>query len=256
MNSMETKNITVNEPIIMNTETMENPLANSAKLATFSAQELKAALATLEAKKDQDRETYKALVAETVPKAMFKLCRASEIISDAKTETFKFFEDILDLKNQVYGLKEKQQSHTFSTDKEEVIIGYRINDGWDDTVTAGIEKVNNYISSLATNDETAALVKVVFNLLKKDAKGNLKGSRVLELQKLTKDFNNEEFTDGVGIIAASYKPVRSSWFIEASLIDEDGSKIPVPLSMSSVGFLSGYKFDFFSEQIPQADAVE
>ncbi|WP_395049433.1 DUF3164 family protein [Flavobacterium sp.] len=207
-------------------------------------------------KKDQDRDSYKALVAETVPKAIFKLCRASEIISDAKTETFKFFEDILDLKNQVYGLKEKQMSHTFSTDKEEITIGYRINDGWDDTVTAGIEKVQTFISSLSTTPETAALVKVVFSLLKKDAKGNLKGSRVLELQQLTKDFNNEEFTDGVQIIAAAYKPVRSSWFIDASLINDDGTKTSIPLSMSSVDFLSGYKFEFFSEVIPEADATE
>lgn len=219
-------------------------------LSTATPQQLKEALARLEAKKDEDRDSYKALVAETVPKAFFKLCRASEIISEAKTETFKFFEDVLDLKNQVYGLKEKQQSHTFSTDREEITIGYRINDGWDDTVTAGIEKVNKYISSLATNAETAALVNVVFNLLKKDAKGNLKGSRVLELQKLTKDFNSHEFSDGVDIIAASYKPVRSSWFIEASVINEDGSKTNVPLSMSSVGFLSDYKFEFFSEKIP------
>lgn len=229
----------------MNTETQEPPKP----IAAFTAQELKDALAKIEAKKDQDRESYKALVAETVPKAFFKLCTASQIISDAKTETFKFFEDVLALKNEVYGLKEKQQSHTFSTDKEEITIGYRINDGWDDTVTAGIEKVKNYISSLATNEETATLVNVVFNLLKKDAKGNLKGSRVLELQKLTKDFNNEEFTDGVGIIAASYKPVRSSWFIEAAVINEDGSKTNVPLSMSSVDFLSGYKFEFFSESL-------
>ncbi len=236
----------------MNTETQEKPI----DLSQATPEQLKAALAKIEAKKDQDREAYKALVAETVPKAIFKLCKASEIISDAKTETFKFFEDILDLKNKVYGLKEKQQSHTFSTDREEIQIGYRINDGWDDTVTAGIEKVQNYITSLATNEETAALVKIVFNLLKKDAKGNLKGSRVLELQQLTKDFNNEEFTDGVGIIAAAYKPVRSSWFIEASLINEDGSKTSIPLSMSSADFLSGYKFEFFSEVIPQEDATE
>lgn len=237
----------------MSTETLEKPVKT---INQFTAQELKDALAKIESKKDQDRESYKALVAETVPKAMFKLCKASEIISDAKTETFKFFEDILDLKNQVYGLKEKQMSHTFSTEREEIQIGYRINDGWDDTVTAGIEKVNNYISSLATNAETAALVNVVFNLLKKDAKGNLKGSRVLELQKLTKDFNNEDFTDGVAIIAASYKPVRSSWFIEANLIDEEGNKTNVPLSMSSVDFLSGYKFDFFTEKITSEDATD
>lgn len=237
----------------MTTETLEKPTID---LSQATPEQLKAALARHEAKKDQDREVYKQLVAETVPKAMFKLCAASEIISNAKTETFQFFEDILDLKNQVYGLKEKQQSHTFSTDREEIQIGYRINDGWDDTVTAGIDKVQNYISSLATNAETAALVKIVFNLLKKDAKGNLKGSRVLELQQLTKDFNSEEFTDGVAIIAAAYKPVRSSWFIEANLINEDGTKTNVPLSMSSVGFSGDYSFDFFSEVIPVEDATE
>lgn len=250
---MEINNITVKEAIIMSTETMEAPAVD---LTKFSDKELKEALAKKEAKKGEDREAYKKLVAETVPKAMFKLCAASEIISNAKTETFKFFEDILELKNQVYGLKEKQMSHTFSTDKEEITIGYRINDGWDDTVTVGIEKVMNFISSLSTNAETAALVKVVFSLLKKDAKGNLKGSRVLELQKLTKDFNNEEFTDGVEIIAAAFKPVRSSWYIEASILGDDGKKTNVPLSMSSADFSGGYKFDFFNEVIAETNAPE
>jgi len=146
-------------------------------------------------------------------------------------------------------------SHTFSNDKEEITIGYRINEGWDDTVTIGIEKVQNYISSLSTNKETASLVKIVFNLLKKDAKGNLKGSRVLELQKLTKEFNNEEFTDGVDIIASSFKPVRSSWFIEASLINENGTRTNIPLSMSSVSFLNGYIFNFFNQQNEQTNAA-
>ena len=235
----------------MNTETLEKPVK---AITEFTAQELKDALAKIEAKKDQDRDSYKKLVLETVPKAMFQLCAASEVISEAKTKTFQFFEDILDLKNQVYGLKEKQQSHTFSTDREEITIGYRINEGWDDTVTAGIAKVEAFINSLSKDEETATLVSMLFNMLKKDSKGNLKGSRVLELQKATADSKNEEFIDGVVIIAAAYKPVRSSWFIEASLINEDGSKTPVPLSMSSVGFSADYKFEFFSVVIPQVDA--
>lgn len=236
----------------MNTTT-ETPVK---PITAFTAEELKAQLATLEAEKNQDRETYKVLVLETVPKAMFQLCAASEVISAAKTATFKYFEDILDLKNKVYGLKEKQQSHTFSTDKEEIQIGYRINEGWDDTVTAGIQKVENYISSLSKTPETATLVSMLFNMLKKDAKGNLKGSRVLELQKAAADSKNDEFIDGVAIIASAYKPVRSSWFIEAALINDDGTKAPVPLSMSSVGFSADYKFDFFSEKIPTDNAVE
>jgi hypothetical protein len=221
-------------------------------LTTFSPQQLKAALAQVEAKKEDDRTAYKELVEQTVPKAVFKLCLASEALSNAKTEAFQYFEDILKLKAEVFGIKEKQMTHTFSCDKSEITIGYRINDGWDDTVNAGIAKVEKFIRSLAKDEATAALVSMVFGLLKKDAKGNLKGSRVLELQKLTKEFNNEEFTDGVDIISKAYKPVKSVWFVEASLIDEDGSKTSIPLSLSAVDFSKGYKFEFYNEPVHEA----
>lgn len=232
-------NITVNQPIIMNTEKID--------LTQFSPAELKAALKKQEEAKGQDREAYKKLIAETVPTAIFKLAVASESLSNAKTEAFQLFENALKLKAEVFGIKEGQQSHTFSTDKGEITIGYRINDSWDDTVNSGIAKVEQFITSLSKNEETAALVKMVFNLLKKDTKGNLKGSRVLELQKLTKDFSNEEFTDGVNIIAQAYKPRRSVWFIDASLIREDGSKTSIPLNISSVDFSQGYTFDFYND---------
>ncbi|UWY30326.1 DUF3164 family protein [Flavobacterium sp. TR2] len=238
----------------MNTS-LTNTINAPMDLSQFSAQELKDALNRIENKKNEERDAYKKLVAETIPKALSRLHETSEMMRNAKTETFQLFETILDLKNQVYGFKEKQMSHTFSNDKEEITIGYRINEGWDDTVTIGIEKVQNYISSLSTSKETASLVKIVFNLLKKDAKGNLKGSRVLELQKLTKEFNNEEFTDGVEIIASSFKPVRSSWFIEASRIDDNGVRTNIPLSMSSVDFLQGYAFNFFNQQNNQNHAA-
>lgn len=198
-------------------------------------------------KKNEQREAYKQLVEETVPKAIFKLAYASETLSIAKKETFEFFEDVLTLKNEVYGLKEKQRSHTFSSENSEITIGYRINDGWDDTVHAGVEKVRNFITSLAKDKETSTLVDMVFDLLKKDANGNLKSNRVLELQKMTSNFNNEEFTDGVEIISKAFKPKRSSWFIEAYITDE-GKKTPIPLNISSVEFAEGYKFDFFSKE--------
>lgn len=234
------------------TTTMEAPAVD---LTKFSPAQLKAALQAQETKKDADRIAYKELVEQTVPKAIFKLALASEVLSNAKTEAFQYFEDILKLKSEVFGVKEKQQSHTFSFEGGEVQIGYRITDGWDDTVNAGIAKVEKYISSLAKDTETAALVDMVFNLLKKDAKGNLKGSRVLELQKLTAKFSDEEFTDGVDIISKSYKPVRSVWFVEAALIDENKNKTPIPLSMSSVDFSQGYKFQFYNENLPE-DANE
>jgi hypothetical protein len=232
--------------------TLEAPKVD---LTKFTPEQLKEALAQIDAKKDNDRNAYKELVEQTVPKAIFKLCTASEVLSNAKTEAFQFFEDILKLKADVYGIKEKQQSHTFSSDMGEITIGYRITDGWDDTANTGIAKVEKFITSLANNSETEALVEGVFTLLKKDAKGNLKGSRVLELQKLTEKFNNEEFTDGVDIISKAYKPVRSVWFVEANLVNDNKEKTPIPLSMSSVDFSKGYKFEFYNEPIVEADAT-
>jgi len=217
-------------------------------LSKLKAADLKAELKRRENEKEADRTAYKELVEQTVPKAIFKLCTASEIMSNAKTEAFKMFEVALKLKAEVYGIKDKQMSHTFSDDKSEITIGYRITDGWDDTVNAGVAKVEKYISSLAKSPETASLVSIVFRLLKKDAKGNLKGSRVLELLQFAKEANDEELTDGVNIIADSYKPVKSVWFIDAALIGEDGKKTNIPLSMSSVDFSKGYKFNFNTEE--------
>jgi Protein of unknown function (DUF3164) len=225
-------------------------------LSKATPKQLKEALKKLENDKEADRDAYKKLVTETLPKAFLKLAVVSDLLSQAKTKTFQYFENVLDLKNQAYGIKDKQRSHTFSSESQELTIGYRINEGWDDTATAGIAKVTNYINTLSTNAETADLVDLVFNLLKKDSKGNLKGSRVLELQALAKKRNNEEFTDGVAIIAAAYKPTRSSWFIEASLINPDGTKTNIPLSMSSVPFSDGYSFDFFNEVVPENETPE
>jgi hypothetical protein len=218
-------------------------------LSQYTPAQLKEALAKKEAQSAEDRQAYKDLVIQTVPKAIFELMVASEVLSKAKTEAFKYFENVLKLKSEVYGLKEKQMSHTFSYEKGEITIGFRINDAWDDTVNTGIAKVEKFIASLAKDKATAALVSMVFNLLKKDSKGNLKGSRVLELQKLTKDFNDPEFTDGVDIISKAYKPKKSVWFCEASTINDDGSKTPVPLSLSAVDFTNGYKFNFFNESV-------
>ncbi|MDA6068666.1 DUF3164 family protein [Flavobacterium sp. AC] len=216
-------------------------------LLKFTPAELRAALAKKEAEKEEDRLAYKELVEQTVPKAISELSLASEILSKAKTQAFQYFEDVLKLKSDVYGIKEKQMTHTFSCEHGEITIGYRVNDGWDDTVNAGINKVEKFIASLARDKATAALVSMVFNLLKKDSKGNLKGSRVLELQKLTKDFNDEEFTDGVDIISKAYKPKKSVWFCEASITNDDSTKTPVPLSLSAVDFAAGYKFNFYNE---------
>lgn len=221
----------------MNTQ---NPLLN------YSPEELKKALAIVESdkhKKENDRAAYKKLMEETVPDVVSILAEVSQRLSSCKTVIFSSFVDLLKLKNEVYGVKEEQQSHTFTTDTHSITIGFRINENWDDTVTAGISKVQTFIKSLAKDEETAVLVNSIMKLLQKNKKGDLQANKVLELKAMAEDFKNEEFSDGVDIILKSFKPTRGNWYIEAYTV-KDGNKTIIPLGIAAVDFEPGYTFDF------------
>lgn len=215
----------------------------SIDLSNVSAAELKAALKEKETKTEKDREAYKELTQEVLQQNLGKLINLSDQISEVKTEVFKNFSEVVQLKTQLYSVKAAQQSHTFTNiENEGLTIGYRVIDGWDDTVNEGIAKVNQFLASLAKDESSASLVKAVNRLLKKDSKGNLKANRVVELENLEEDFNSELFSDGVKIIRKSYKPQRSCYFIDAFTVDSTGKKQTIPLSISSANFTGGYEF--------------
>ncbi|MCF7964186.1 MAG: DUF3164 family protein [Methylobacter tundripaludum] len=229
----------------MSTETLINP-------KELSKQQLLDLLQAQERKVEEDREAYKNLVGTTVPFAVQRLMNVSAMLVDAKVQTFKLFQDILEMKASVYNTdkskKNPQQSHTFSTDQYTITIGYRVNDSWDDTVKEGEDKVNTFIESLAKDANSAKLVKTIFRLLKKDHKGNLRASRVLELQKLADEYNNAEFNDGVKTIRDAYRPTKSCWFIEAYFTNDKQEKMSIPLSISAADFPEGFEFDFLSAE--------
>ena len=202
---------------------------------------------------NQDREAYKKLVEEKVPLVVANLVAVEKQLIAAKAEVFSAFKDIIELKASVFGVKDNQQSHTFRSGDNVVKIGYRINDGWDDSVTSGIEKVQNFIQKLGNTDdnEKENMVSAILRLLKADKKGNLNASRVLELQQMAKEFNDAELLDGVSIILDSHQPTRSVWFIEAEQPDEVKGTRPIGLAISSVGFPEGFNFDFLSTTIKE-----
>lgn len=199
-------------------------------------------LKTLEADKQEqennlfeERKSYKSLVEETVKKSFNHLKLASQVLEEAKNEIFENFKNIMELKKELYGFKESQQSHTFTTeDGTSIKIGYRMIDSFDDTVHAGIEKIKTWIFAQAEGDRKTQIEAILNLLLKKDKKGNLKASRVLELRKLADEISDPEFRDGVKIIEDSWKQSRSSTFIEAYYKDENGKDIVLPLSITSV----------------------
>ncbi len=219
----------------------------------LTEQQLQDLLAIKQNKKSADRTAYKALVADVIPEAVDLLRQTSDQLTEVKAHVFNLFRDLLTIKASVYSIKDQQQTHSFSDDQYSITIGYRVNDSWDDTCHSGVQKVNEFIKSLAKDADSAKLVNTIFRLLKKDAKGNLRASRVIELQKMADEFQSAEFKDGVDIILKSYKPSRSCWFIEASYTSASGVKNSIPLSISAAEFPIGFDFDFAKPRTAAAE---
>ncbi|MHD0316720.1 DUF3164 family protein [Fusobacterium sp. THCT1E2] len=203
----------------------------------MTPEERKAMLMALQAEEDGEkkkRNEYKELVKETVTRNFEEVKKISESLSKLKKAVFEDFSTVLEMKAELYGIRESQQSHTFSTNEGlTIIIGHRIIDSFDDTVHTGIAKVRQYIQNVASGEKKE--VEMMLDLLlKKDKNGNMKANRVLELKKIAEKVNDYDFLDGVKIIEAAYKPAKSSTFIEAYYKDEHGKKVSIPLSISSV----------------------
>lgn len=187
-------------------------------------------------KQQEDRETYKTLTDKFVTTNIKKLQNLSSQMMLIKQEVFRDADLLIDMKDELFKTKVDRRSNTFTTQDGlmSITLGNRVNEGWDDTVNAGIAKVKDYLASLAKDDDTAALVETVMGLLAKDRKGNLKASKVLELEKLAQKKQDEMFLDGIAIIRAAYRPEPSCQFIEVTLKDEKGNEQKLPLSLAAM----------------------
>ena len=189
-------------------------------------------------KKETERKLLKDMSAKSVDEMFKVLTKASSAFSLVKGQVFDEFKTIIDLKIRVYKVKDSQRSHTFvnKAGDKRITLGYRILVRYDDTLDVGIAKIREYLESLTTNEDSAKLMSMVNSLLKKDTKGMLKPARILDLLSLADEIDSELFTDGVEIIKKSYKPEKSSFFIEADYKDDKQKWQTVPLSVSSVDF--------------------
>ena len=203
-------------------------------------EELKAQLEAEEkaekARVENEREEYKRLVDASVRSAVGKLQKLSDEMMRVKREVFEEFDTLIRMKNELFRVKLDRKTDTFTTGDGvmSITLGSRTNEGWDDTVEAGIAKVKEYLGTLAKDDNSAALVETVMGLLAKDRKGALKANKVLELERLAVKSQDKEFLDGIGIIKAAYRPVPTCQFISVETKDEKGNATPLPLSLSAM----------------------
>ncbi len=202
----------------------------------FEAYKLAKEKKAAEAKRKSDREAYTALVDETIAAVMPELTNISEAIAQKKTAAAEAFRGALEMKAELFGVKDDQQSHTFTNSEGtmRITIGHYMLDNYRDTVNEGIAMVKTYIESQARDDASRALVKAILRLLSRDETGNLKASRVLQLQKMAEETGDERFIEGVRIIQESYQPAPSKDYIRAAVRDESGAWVAIPLSMTDV----------------------
>lgn len=204
--------------------------------AEFEAYQQAKAKKAAEEKAKADREQYKQLVDEEIERSIPVLLAISGQIKDSKQQVMDNFKTILEMKSDLFRTKVKddQRSHTFTNSEgnKRITLGVYVADDYRDTVNEGIDMVKDYISGLANDEKTQALVSMVLRLLARDAKGTLKASRIIQLRKIADEMGAEEMLQGVKIIEEAYQPAVSKQFIRAEVKNESGMWKPIPLGMT------------------------
>lgn len=189
--------------------------------AQFEAfQKEKARKALLESKREQ-RKQLQEMTDEVMSEAVGVLKECHNGLVEAKKKVIETFSALMELRKEVNEEAGKKEQDTFmftnSAGTQRIRIGYNMNDGYLDQVEEGIAKVKAYLESLAKDDQSKELIALVLRLLARDQKGNLKASRVIQLEQLAEKSGNEEFQEGMRIIKEAYRPTRSKLFVRCSV---------------------------------------
>ena len=198
------------------------------------AEERKAA----QEKAKQMRTDYVTMVDNEIESAIPVLRELSEDIKTVKQKVYDNFRTILDLKAEMFRLSKGKEidvkSNTFTNSRGDmrITLGAYMLDNYLDTAEDGVAIVKEYISSLAKDDESQALVNMVLKLLAKDAKGTLKAQRIIQLRKIADESGNKRFIEGVKIIEDAYKPIPSKTFVQAQVKNSMGAWENIPLGMT------------------------
>jgi hypothetical protein len=184
----------------------------------------------------REKQTYEQVKDETVKAVFLTLERLSSELQRTKEKLLAEFDTILRMKEDLYGVKDGQQSHQFTTiegDKT-IITGFNTIDRWDESVSAGLELVNMWINKFAGDENTVKLVGMIRELLKPNKDGVLKASRILDLQNQAEKIGDKELIEAVKVIREAHRPDRTSSYIKAQYKDENGNRKWLGLSMSQV----------------------
>lgn len=212
-------------------------------ISKFSKEERAAIKAQLEAEEraeeanlQRERQSYNDMRDEFVTRTFQSLKQLSNCMQEQKKIIFEESAELDTLQQRFFKVKMDRKSRTLTHSDGHISIkvGNRLNDGWDDSVEIGIEKVREYLATLATDEKSARLVNAITSLLAKDQKGTLKANKVLELEKMANESQDATFLEGLRIIKEAYRPIPTCQFVEVKYKDENDVERSLPLSMSAM----------------------
>ena len=194
-----------------------------------------------EEKHAQDVKAYKQLVDEAINQTVPEAEEISRMLETRKAGIFERFHSIIAMKNELFkGSKSKAKddrfTDTFTSNDgtRRITLGFNTNDAYDDTYTAGVEKVKEYIQSLASDDKSRQLAEMVNTLLMERSKaGQLKAQNVLRLESMANEIGDPTFIEGMKIIRDAYRPDRTKQFVKVEVKDESGKFQTVSLNMTN-----------------------
>lgn len=211
----------------------ELELLNQARAAKAKAEAL--------AQREQELATYKALVDDAIRETVPEACAISETLATKKRAIIDRFRAVIRMKEELFrgtkALRDGRYTDTFTNadGTARVTVGYNTIDNYDDTYTAGVEMVNQYIESLATDAKSVQLANMVTTLLRERSKaGQLKAQNVLRLEQMAGESGNETFIEGMRIIREAYRPIQSKQFVKVELKDPVSNEwVPIPMNMTN-----------------------
>lgn len=194
------------------------------EMALWECVRAKKAAEDAKARREQEIATYKSLVDEAVRETVPEAQCIQETMVRQKQRIIERFAAVIAMKNQLFAgkkaLRDGRFTDTFtnSDGTARVTVGYRTIDNYDDTYTLGVDMVEQYISSLATDADSQRLADMVRMLLReRGAQGQLKAQNVLRLDKIAQESGNDTFIEGMRVIRDAYKPIQSKQFVKVEV---------------------------------------
>ena len=199
------------------------------------------AKADAQARREQELATYKALVDDAIRETVPEACAISETLATKKRAIIDRFRAVIRMKEELFrgtkALRDGRYTDTFTNAEgtARVTVGYNTIDNYDDTYTAGVEMVNRYIESLATDDKSLQLANMVTTLLRERSKaGQLKAQNVLRLEQMAGESGDDTFIEGMRIIREAYRPIQSKQFVKVEQKDPLTNEwVPVAMNMTN-----------------------